>query len=74
MNKISNQAALEAIRDTSEEYETESDDYDERMGDWGYCQDDVNTLLSYGIKPWEDEADGFLEWLGDQEWSILENQ
>ena len=74
VNKISCQATLEAIRDTSNEYETESDDYDERMDNWGYTQEELNTLLSCGIKPWEDEADGFLEWLEDQRRSILENQ
>ena len=71
---MSSQAALEAIRDTSNEYETESDDYDERMDNWGYTSKDLNMMLSCGIKPWEDEADGFLEWLEDQERSILENQ
>jgi viroplasmin and RNaseH domain-containing protein len=30
------------------------------FGSYGMSSDDVNTLLSYGVKPWEDEAFQFL--------------
>ena len=52
----------------------QSDDNDDRMDNCGYSSEDLNMMLSRGTKPWEDEADGFLEWLEDQERSTLENK
>ena len=39
------------------------DEEEERMQNWGFTADQVNELLSFGVKPWEDDAFDFLEQL-----------
>ncbi|OCH91987.1 hypothetical protein OBBRIDRAFT_833801 [Obba rivulosa] len=41
-----------------DEYDAEMD---ERAGNYGFSHDELNELLSYGVKPWEDDAWDFLD-------------
>lgn len=40
----------------SDEYDWDDDEYEERANHFGFDEDDLNELLSQGVKPWDDDA------------------
>ena len=46
--------------DGEDDYDDDDSDDDDEGAMCGFTGDDVNTLLSYGIKPWESDAEEFL--------------